>query len=133
MGGEKNLSLLLKGLTPKLNWGSYVFVCVPSSTPFSRNDILFEFKEVEGVTLVLEKEKADAHGLSYHFVASWITLTVHSSLEGVGLTSAISKALADEHISCNVVAAFFHDHLFVPLADAERAMHTLEQLSLGQP
>ena len=60
---------------------------------------------------------------------TWITLDVHSSLEAVGLTAAVSAALAEENISCNVVAAYYHDHLFVPVADAERAMETLMRLT----
>ena len=71
----------------------------------------------------------DKLGLNYSFVASWITLTVHSSLEAVGLTAAFSKALAEKGISCNVVAAFYHDHLFVRQQDAAAAMETLKGLS----
>ena len=67
--------------------------------------------------------------LSYSLVCAWITLTVHSSLEAVGLTAAVSRALAEENISCNVVAAYYHDHLFVPVGDGERAMEVLLALS----
>jgi uncharacterized protein len=62
-------------------------------------------------------------------VAAWITLTVHSALEAVGLTAAFSKALADVNISCNVVAGYYHDHIFVPQQDAEKAMAVLESLA----
>ena len=67
--------------------------------------------------------------IPYETTCAWITLTVHSSLEGVGLTAAVSRALAEADISCNVVAAFHHDHLFVPLKDADRAMKVLRTLS----
>jgi hypothetical protein len=67
--------------------------------------------------------------LEYSFTASWITLTVHSSLTAVGLTASFSKALSDENISCNVVAAYFHDHIFVDAKDASRAMEVLERFS----
>jgi hypothetical protein len=56
-------------------------------------------------------------------------LTVHSSLEAVGLTAAVSRALTDANISCNVVAAYYHDHIFVPVQDAKRAMETLVKLT----
>jgi hypothetical protein len=57
-----------------------------------------------------------------------ITLTVHSSLAAVGLTAAFSARLAREGIGANVVAAFHHDHIFVPAADAERALAALKAL-----
>ena len=58
-----------------------------------------------------------------------ITLKVHSSLEAIGLTAAMSRALMEAGISANVVAAYYHDHIFVPAADAERAVEALRQLS----
>lgn len=67
--------------------------------------------------------------LSYSYAAAWITLTIHSSLEALGLTSAFSNALAAEGISCNVVAAYYHDHIFVAKGDAERAIMVLERLA----
>ena len=69
--------------------------------------------------------------LTYHFVAKWITLNVHSSLEAVGLTAAFSNALAEAGISCNVVAAYYHDHIFVAKADADKAMEVLRKLSVS--
>ena len=68
-------------------------------------------------------------GMDYSFVASWITLTVHSSLEAVGLTAAFSNALAGAGISCNVIAAYHHDHIFVPVHSTEKAMAALQSLS----
>lgn len=61
--------------------------------------------------------------------AAWITLTVHSSLEAVGLTAAVSKALAENAVSCNVVAAFYHDHLFVRQQDTAATLEILNELS----
>jgi len=93
------------------------------------DDIILMFKEEEGTTIILKKEIADRLKLDYSFVATWITLTVHSSLEAVGLTAAFSKALADEEISCNVVAGYYHDHLFVDKENANKAMIVLNNLS----
>jgi len=70
--------------------------------------------EEEGLTLVLSRQDADRTGLADDYVAGWITLRVHSALESVGLTAAVAEALARVGISCNVVAGFHHDHLFVP-------------------
>jgi hypothetical protein len=129
MTGETNLDKLLKTMNPKLNEGEYVFCTVNELSQFSFSDIILFFKEEEGFTIVVEKKLADNLHLEYTFIASWITLTVHSSLEAVGLTAAFSKALADENISCNVVAGYFHDHIFVDRKDAEKAMMVLESFS----
>ncbi len=129
MTGERNLDILLKSMKPVLNEGDYVFSTLSDITSIDLNDVLFFFKEQEGVTVVVRREIAERCAYTYSFVAAWITLTVHSSLEAVGLTAAFSKALGDEEISCNVVAAYFHDHLFVARKDAEKAMKVLARFS----
>jgi hypothetical protein len=86
-------------------------------------------REAEGLTVVLPRAEADKEGLSYDFVAAWITLEIHSALEAVGLTAAVSRALTDARISCNVLAGFHHDHLLVPVAEAARALEVLAELS----
>lgn len=93
---------------------------------------MMSFREDEGVTVIIRKEIADQMKLEYSFVASWITLTVHSSLEAVGLTAAFANALSDEGISCNVVAAFYHDHIFVDSKKSLKAVDILKQLSKSQ-
>jgi hypothetical protein len=87
------------------------------------------FSEAEGLTLIVPRAVADAYTWPYSFVAAWLTLTVHSALDAVGLTAAVARVLTQANISCNVVAAFYHDHLFVPAAEAERALQTLQALS----
>jgi hypothetical protein len=129
MTGEANLTTLLKTLKPKLNKGEYVFCTVTDLNSIDANKVLMLFKEEEALTIILTKEAADKLHLDYSFIASWITLTVHSSLEAVGLTAAFSKALTDEGISCNVVAAYYHDHIFVDRKDTEKAMAVLNKLS----
>jgi uncharacterized protein len=129
MTGEKNLEKLLKTLKPFQNKGEYVFCNVKDLKSLDFNDILYIFREHESITVVLKKEIADSLMLEYNYIASWITLTVHSSLEAVGLTAAFSTALAKEGISCNVVAAFYHDHIFVDKKDTGKAMQILELIS----
>lgn len=129
MKGESNLNILLKNLNPVLNEGEYVFLTFQQSVNFDHLYPICTFIEKEGTTLVIERSKADSLGFKYDFVASWITLEVHSSLRAVGLTAAFSKALADQNISCNVMAAFYHDHIFVDIKDSEKAMEILKELS----
>lgn len=129
MSGEKNLDTLLKNMKPKHNIGDYVFCVVNDLTRINIDDIIFFFKEQEGTTIIIKKELADHLKLDYSFISGWITLTVHSSLEAVGLTAAFSKALAEAGISCNVVAAFYHDHIFVAKEDTEKAIEILNRFS----
>ncbi len=100
-----------------------------SSTVLSHSDILGMFREVEGITVIFERNVADTLNLSYDYVASWITLEVRSALSAVGLTAAFSTALAQRGISCNVVAGYHHDHLFVDTTKAKQAMQVLKALS----
>ena len=80
---------------------------------------------------MLRRQAADAAGLGYGYVAGWITLTVHSSLEAVGLTAAFATALGEAGINCNVLAGAFHDHLLVPVGDVARAVEVLRRLGEG--
>jgi len=114
-------------MQPDLRAGRFVFVSVP--TMVDGVHPLAWVREDEGTTLILEQPEADGLGLSYDFVAAMITLRVHSSLDAVGLTAAVSGALADAGISANMVAGYYHDHLFVPVEAGERAVRLLESLS----
>ena len=129
MTGETNLEKLLQGMKPELNEGEFVFCNVDSFQRAAALNPVCVFQEQEAVTIILPKYQADDSALPYSITCAWITLTVHSSLEAVGLTAAVSKALTDANISCNVVAAYYHDHLFVPMQDAERALAALRGLS----
>lgn len=127
--GEKNLAKLLSSMKPKLNKGEYVFCTTKSLEDIPRNVTLCEIKETEGITVVLSRERAEELKLEYNYIAKWITLEVHSSLEAVGLTAAFSNQLAKYGISCNVVAGYYHDHIFVDVDNAPKALEVLNQLS----
>jgi hypothetical protein len=133
MTGETDLRTLLKNMTPSLQPGEYVYCVVPNLQAIDPEKVIGVFKEAEGFTVIMRKEMADDLGLTYNYVAAWITLTVHSSLAATGLTAAFATALAEAGISCNVVAAYFHDHIFVAKADEERAMEVLKKLGPGFP
>lgn len=129
MPGENDLAILLRTLSPALNVGEFVFCSIVKDQFVDSGEIVCSFREREGTSIIVTKQVADRFGLSYDVVLSWITLNVHSSLEAVGLTAAFSKALADAGISCNVVAGYHHDHIFVPRHDAQKAMTVLNDLS----
>ena len=129
MAGETDLQKLLQSMQPELNEGEYVFCTVASLQHASALNPVCIFQEKEAVTIIVSKQQADEASLPYTVLCAWITLTVHSSLEAVGLTAAVAKALTEANISCNVVAAYYHDHIFVPVKDAKRALLVLTQLT----
>jgi hypothetical protein len=129
MSGETSLNTLLRSMSPQLNQGQYVFCSLPDGRVPTGITIVGSFLEREGLTVILEKSQAQKAGLGFDYVAAWITLEVHSALQAVGLTAAFATALGNAGISCNVIAGYYHDHLFVGQGDAERAMAVLQQLA----
>lgn len=129
MSGEKDLQKLLKNMKPEHNSGDYVFCKIEKVENINLNEIEMFFKEKEAFTLILKKENAEKLNLEYSVVMSWITLSVHSSLEAIGLTAAFSNALSEHEISCNVVAAYYHDHIFIDKKDTVKAMEILSSFS----
>lgn len=129
MVGEKDLAELIRTMSPKLNKGEYVFATVSDIDKINREDTIFEFKEEEGVTIVVERSKADELALSYEYISSWITLMVHFSLETIGLTALFSTEIVKYAISSNVVAGYYHDHIFVDKKDGKKAIKVLRGLS----
>ena len=126
MPGERDLETLLRSVDPEVRPGTFVFVVVHDEALLDQLDPEATIREVEGLTAVVRRERADALGVSYDYLAAWITLRVHSALDAVGLTAAVSAALARAGIACNVIAGCHHDHLLVP---ADRAADALEALS----
>jgi hypothetical protein len=130
MSGETDLKRLLAEMEPMLHDGEYVYCTVEGrAAAWFALEPIGTFRENEGITLILERARAEAAGLSYGPVLRLITLSVHSALEAVGLTAAVSGALTQAGISANVVAAYYHDHIFVPAADAKMAVEVLQTLS----
>lgn len=131
MTGITDLSVLLATMEPELVTGEFVYCSVPASQleDYLHLHPLALIRETEGLTLILPQDTANETGLQAGPPMRQITLKVHSSLEAVGLTAAFSRALMEAGISANVVAAYYHDHIFVPAADAERAVEALRQLS----
>jgi hypothetical protein len=124
--GERDLRRLLAGLAPVVRPVPYVVVETDAVVPAAAVIV-----EDEATTKIIEQAVADAYGLSYTFVAAWITCTIESDLEAIGMTAALSRALADADISCNVLAASRHDHLLVPWRRRDDAVSILSGLAHG--
>lgn len=91
-------------------------------------DVVALVREPEGISVVIEEHQAARLGLTPVMRCAWITLTVNSDLHAVGLTAAFASALGNAGISCNVVAGADHDHIFVPVDQADAAMKELRSL-----
>lgn len=130
MSGETDLEKLLALLQPRLLAGYYVFVTLADEQSEELQNLqpLATYREDEGLSALVEQQQADQMSLQYHGVFRGITLSVHSSLESVGLTAAVAGKLATHGISANVIAAHYHDHVFVPAQRAEQAMQLLTEL-----
>ena len=127
MAGIIELDELLKSMTPELQTGEFVFCTVVGKcVDYVHLNPLAFFVEAEGLTLILPVETAEKNQLAYESTFKQITLTVHSSLDAVGLTAAVSAKLSSYGISANVVAAYYHDHIFVPLEKANEALLALK-------
>ena len=130
MTGITELSALLSSMSPELQKEEFVFCSVKGRIAdyIHLNPVCF-FQEQEGLTLVLSVDSAIQAYLPFDAKFKQITLTVHSSLEAVGLTAAIAEKLTAHNISANVIAAYYHDHIFVPTDKAEQAMDALKTFS----
>ena len=129
MTGETNLEILLSSLSPELKDEEFVF-CTFSDGDYGDHKHLqpvASFMETEGLTLVISKNNAQQENLSFDTVFKMITLNIHSSLDAVGLTAAISAKLTEYGISANVIAAYYHDHIFVPSEQADAAIDALNE------
>jgi uncharacterized protein len=124
----RDISELLASMKPALNPGTYAFIIAPAGAHIPQDQIIASIREPEGLSLVIPEKLARDLALPVVYSASWITLTVHSDLAAVGLTAAFSSALGQAGISCNVIAGVHHDHLFVPVDQAQQAMTVLARL-----
>ncbi|MFI9847180.1 ACT domain-containing protein [Nonomuraea sp. NPDC051941] len=126
---SQDLYALIKSMDPSLHEGTYVFAIIKGDIPGHLKPISM-VREDEGTSIILHKAQAEEHEIPYVYPAAWITLRVHSSLETIGLTATISHHLAANGISCNIVAGYYHDHLFVPSDSGSMAIKILRKISL---
>jgi hypothetical protein len=121
---------MISGMTPELQPGAFVFITTndPEIVTGLSLTAVSTFKEKEGLSMLVPIEQAQTLSLNADHPMRCITLNVYSSLEGVGLTAAVSTALGDASIPCNMIAAFHHDHVFVPQDKCDAAMDVLTKL-----
>lgn len=126
-----DLQQQLAGLDPRLNPGVYVFVTLAEERNIDASAIIATMREPEGTSVVIEADAAAAAGLPPSPLFAWITLSVQSDLQSIGLTAEFSRVLSTARIGCNVIAGAQHDHIFVPAGQADRAMSELRALQSG--
>ncbi len=121
---------MIAGLTPVLRADEFVFCSTadPEVLAALLPVAMASFKEDEGTSLILRREIAADMGFETPLPMRCITLSVYSALDGVGLTAAVATALGQNGIACNMVAAHYHDHVFVPAEQAEQALAVLHRL-----
>ncbi|GLH75726.1 hypothetical protein SSBR45G_06340 [Bradyrhizobium sp. SSBR45G] len=130
MPAERDLTTLLRTMTPELQDGVFVFCTLGADADLAAMPApLLLFREREGVTLVVRREDAEQAGLAHQFAARLITLSVQSALDAIGFLAAVTTELAAAGISVNAVSAFHHDHLFVPEHRADEALLRLREMS----
>ena len=131
MTGETSLQALLASMAPELIEGEFVFCSFDSARYGDRAELapIASMSEQEGLTLVIPAAQADAHGITYDTAFRCITLQVHSSLEAVGLTAAFSNKLTEHGLSANVIAGFYHDHIFIQSDVVDHALAALRELA----
>lgn len=126
---EKDLIKLCATLSPVMADPVYVYCSFPDFVLPTGLPTICTISEREGLTAVVERGDAESLGLPYTFDARLITLAVHSSLEAVGFMAVISRKLADSGIPCNVIAGYYHDHILVPVEQADDAMASLLEIA----
>ncbi len=131
MAGEEKLENLLARMSPTLRPGEFVFCFLGHAKYGDHPELepIGSFMESEGLMMVVPKNKADEHGVEYESVFKCITLMVHSSLDAIGLTAAFSARLTRHGISANVIAGYFHDHIFVQRELAQKAIIAINELA----
>lgn len=130
MAGESDLETLLGDLRPTLAEEEHGFATIPIGQGWPQGLVpVATFAEAEGASVIALAAILKGVGIAHEAGWAKITLGAYSDLSSVGLTAAVASALAESGISANIVAAYHHDHLFVPWARRHEAMTILENLS----
>lgn len=126
---DSTLAHILQNLNPVLDEQEYVFCTVKEDSSVAITSGLCCFFEEEGVTVVLEKIKAEELSIPFKFTWKRITLGIHTELTAVGVIAALTSRLSAHDICVNVVSAYYHDHLFVLSSQAKKTIEILQSFS----
>ena len=129
----RETAAMIAAMEPELVGGEYSFCTTTDASLAAEclSDAVAMFHGREGTSFVLPVAKAEARGFDCSARMRCITLNVYSALDGVGLTAAVASALAEHGIPCNMIAAYHHDHVFIPVGQADAALSVLTALSRG--
>ena len=123
--GETDLAAMLATLSVQRRPGVFAYIAVQVPTPGLIAAAHAVVKEGRLTTIVLPVDAAARAGQATDVQFAWLTLTVQSSLDAVGLTAVVSARLAAIGIPCNVLAGYHHDHLLVPVDRVDDAINVL--------
>ena len=132
---ERDVSKLLQTLTVNRHDGVWRYETIPADQASwvdlvnlqDARKIAMLFQESEGLTVITAANAAtDADN---RWV--WLELSVYSDLQAVGFLAKVAEALSAAGVPCNAIAAFHHDHIFVPEALADAAIAALTALARG--
>ncbi len=133
MAGETDLDALLRDLSPMLADEKHGFATIAIGQGWPQGLVpVATFAEAEGASVIALSSILEGIGLDFEGDWAKITIGAQSALESVGLTARIAGVLAENDISANIVAAYHHDHIFVPWEKRDDAMAALQSLSANE-
>ena len=129
---ERDLSKLLSSLLVKQREGLWRFETIDKEAASwaelvnlrAVREIAMLFQEEEGLTVITTA--TDETPPANRWI--WLELSVYSDLNAVGFLAKVSAALSESGIPCNAVAAYHHDHIFVPEEQSDAAISAIEAL-----
>jgi hypothetical protein len=128
MTDQANLSEVFKALTVSCDDITYGFVSVENTQFKFEEGMIGTFQEKEGVTIVATNEYLAKNGLQPEALFAKLTVEIETSLQMVGLTALLATKLAENNISANVIAGYFHDYIFVQYDMRQKALEVLNAL-----
>lgn len=129
---ETDLSRLLATLSVTQHEGVWRFETIPVHEASwaelvnlrEVRDIAMLFQEQEGLTVVTKAASDTPDDNRW----AWLELSVFSDLQAVGFLARVAAALTEIGVPCNAIAAYHHDHIFVPETRASDAIQAIEAL-----